>query len=125
MITRIQRIKRKVLGYLSFSTALFVFQACYGPPQDMNDDTYIQGYVKSQKSNLPIPGIKVSVDASTYSVLTDENGFFELYSPVTDNYKILFEDIDDQENGKFLGKDTLLEGSDSEYYLNEVLLEEI
>ncbi len=32
MKTRFQKIERKLFGFLSFSAALFVFQACYGAP---------------------------------------------------------------------------------------------
>ena len=123
MMTKRQKIKRKILGFLSLSTALFVFQACYGPPQDMNDDVYIQGVVKSKKTNAPIPGIKVSVE-DNQSVVTDENGFFELYAIVNGSYNLICTDIDDQDNGQYSEKDTLLDNTESEYYV-EVLMDEI
>ena len=122
-MTRKQKIKRKVFGFLSLSAALFVFQACYGTHQDMYDDVYIQGVVKSKKTNEPIAGIKVSVE-DNQSVLTDENGAFELYTMVNDSYQIICEDIDDQDNGQYLEKDTILDSTESEYYI-EVLMDEI
>jgi putative lipoprotein (rSAM/lipoprotein system) len=99
---------RKIIGGLSFASALFVFQACYGTPQDFGLDFLIEGQVKSKNSGLPIKGIKVSVADNMQYELTDENGQFSFYTEMMDNMKILFEDIDSTQNGLYANKDTVL-----------------
>jgi hypothetical protein len=99
---------RRIIGGLSFGSALFVFQACYGTPMDMGMDELIEGQVKSKTSELPIKGIKVSVVDNTQYVLTDGNGRFGFYALMTENMKIRFEDIDSTQNGLYNNKDTIL-----------------
>ena len=103
-----RKILRRIFGALSFSTALFVFQACYGTPGDFGADVYIQGFVKSKTTNLPIPGIKVSITNQPQYEITDNTGKFKIYTTRENNYYIKFEDIDDVKNGAFLPKDTIL-----------------
>jgi hypothetical protein len=38
-----RNLLRRVLGSLSLTTAAFIFQACYGTPQDFGLDVYISG----------------------------------------------------------------------------------
>ncbi len=99
---------RRIIGGLSFTSALFVFQACYGTPQDMDMDVLIKGHVKSKNSGLPIEGIKVSVDGSMAYDVTNYIGLFSFYTERVDNMKIKFEDVDSTENGLYLNKDTIL-----------------
>ena len=49
---------RRIIGGISFTSALFVFQACYGTPQDFGFDLFIEGQVKSASTGLPVKGIK-------------------------------------------------------------------
>ena len=58
---------RRIVGGLSFTSALFVFQACYGTPQDFGLDILLEGQVKSKSTGLPIQGIKVSVEINIQS----------------------------------------------------------
>ena len=76
---------RNLVGGLSFTTALFVFQACYGTPQDFGLDVFVEGKVVSGTTGKPIQGIKVSA-ASLQHTVTDE--------VESDNLQIRFEDID-------------------------------
>jgi len=99
---------RRIIGGLSFTSALFVFQACYGSPQDFGYDILIEGHVKSKTTDLPIEGIKVSVENSMAHDVTNYLGIFSFYNEITDNMKIMFEDIDSTENGLYLSKDTIL-----------------
>jgi putative lipoprotein (rSAM/lipoprotein system) len=115
--------KRKLLGGLSLTSALFIFQACYGTPQDMGLDIYIQGRVRSEKTNLPVKGIKISVADKLQYQVTDENGNFSFYTETADIYNIKIEDIDNSQNGSFTGKDTLVTMTDNRVYL-DILLEE-
>jgi len=115
---------RKAISGLSFTSALFIFQACYGSPQDFGLDMLIEGQVKSKTSGLPIKGVKVSVDRTGQYVLTDSDGNFSFYTENLENIKVKFEDIDDTENGLFENMDTIVDNSDKKVFL-EVELNEI
>jgi hypothetical protein len=114
---------KKLIGGLSFTTALFVFQACYGTPQDLGADVYIQGLVKSKKTGQPIKGIKVSVADNPQYQYTSEDGSFSFYTETAENCIIKFEDIDSNQNGAFFDKDTTLTNLTDQIYLN-ILLQE-
>jgi hypothetical protein len=114
---------RKILGGLSLTTAAFVFQACYGTPQDFGADVFIQGLVKSKKTEKPIKGIKISVANFPQYQYTDDEGKFSFYTERTDSCKIKFEDIDLIQNGAFIDKDTILKNIAEHIYL-DILLEE-
>jgi len=113
-----RRILRKVYGALSLSSALFVFQACYGTPPDMGMDVYIQGFVKSKTTNQPITGIKVSIENYPQYEVTDSEGKFKIYTSRDSVYKIKFEDVDFSQNGAFLPKDTIVKIIDESTFLN-------
>jgi hypothetical protein len=114
---------RKLIGGLSFTTALFVFQACYGTPQDFGLDVNIEGLVKSKKTGEPIKGIKVSIADNPQYQYTNEDGSFSLYTETAETCKIKFEDIDSNQNGAFIDKDTILKNIVDRIHLN-ILLEE-
>lgn len=114
---------KKLIGGLSFTTAMFVFQACYGTPQDFGSDVYISGLVKSKKSGQPIKGIKVSVADNPQYQYTGEDGSFSFYTEIAESCKIKFEDIDSDQNGVFNNKDTTLTNLAELIYL-DILLEE-
>jgi hypothetical protein len=113
--------RRKLLGGLSLTSALFIFQACYGTPQDFGLDIFIEGQVKSHTTGKPIQGIKVSVEEKMQYEYTNEEGRFSLYTELADYYKIKFEDIDAIQNGLFINKDTLLSAINKRVYLDIVL----
>ena len=113
-----RKILRKIYGALSLSSALFIFQACYGTPKDFGYDVSIQGSVKSKTTNQPISGIKVSIDNQPQYEVTDNIGKFKIYTSSASEYKIKFEDIDSIKNGSFLPKDTVLKIVDESTYLN-------
>lgn len=114
---------RTLVGGLSFTSAMFVFQACYGTPQDFYVDVLIEGQVKSAKTNSPIKGILVTAVDNQNSQLTDENGNFSFYTYGTDTLKLRFDDIDAAQNGSFKSKDTLISNPEEKIVL-EILLEE-
>lgn len=103
-----RKILRRIYGALSLSSALFVFQACYGTPKDMGSDVYIQGLVKSKTTNQPIPGIKVSILNQPQYELTDLAGTFKIYIAREDVYTVKFEDIGSNQSVMFLPKDTVI-----------------
>ena len=47
-------LKRKLIGGLCLTSIAFVFQACYGTPQDFGSDLLIEGEVKAKSTGLPI-----------------------------------------------------------------------
>jgi len=113
---------RKIIGGLSFTTALFVFQACYGSVQDFGVDCHVAGKVRSKTTGSLLKGIKVSVADDIQYELTDESGRFTLYTAKLDKIKITFEDIDGPDNGLYSKKDTIVNGTGDSVYL-EVSLE--
>jgi len=84
----------------------------------MGLDIFIEGQVKSEKTNKPVKGIKVSVEDKLQYQYTDESGKFSFYTETASSYKIKFEDIDSDQNGIFVEKDTLLTKIDKTIYLN-------
>ena len=112
---------RKIIGGLSFTSAMFIFQACYGTPQDFEYDLLIEGKVKAQSTGLPIKGIRVSVPGEGQNLLTDDAGNFSFYTFKKDSISLRFEDADDAQNGSFAAKDTVLKEFDGEIFLNVTL----
>jgi hypothetical protein len=113
----------KIIGGLSFTSALFIFQACYGTPQDFGLDLLIEGQVKSRSSGLPVKGIKVSVADNMQYDLTDEEGMFSFYTEMVDGLTLQFQDIDSTQNGLYFDKDTVLTDLSENVYL-DIALEE-
>lgn len=108
-IVRLKRnLLRNLIGVFSFSTALFVFQACYGTPQDFGQDILIEGKVISKSTGSPIEGIQISVADNTQTVSSDRNGNFSFYTSTADSYKLIFTDLDPAKNGSFASTDTIL-----------------
>lgn len=113
---------RNIIGGCSFASALFVFQACYGTPQDFGMDLLVQGQVKSKTTGLPIKGIKVSALENIQYDTTDEKGTFSFYTEKLEKITIRFEDIDAGQNGSFVTKDSLLTNISEKVYLDIVLI---
>ena len=99
---------RTIIGGLSFTSALFVFQACYGTGPDYGLDINIKGQVKSKSSGVVIEGIKVSVADNQQFEMTDKDGKFSFYTEWRDVVSLQFEDVDSTMNGLYASKDTVL-----------------
>ena len=112
-----------LIGGLSFTTALFVFQACYGMPQDWQDDVFIQGKVISSTTSLPVKGIKVESELYEHYGITNSQGEFGFYTPWVESLKLTIEDTDPETDGSYLSKDTVLITPEQEVFLN-ISLEE-
>jgi len=110
--------KRKLLTILSFSTALFIFQACYGTPQDFENDIYISGKVTSSLSDEPISGIKILIEKTNQFLYSNSDGSFEIYTPIDSVYKLVFEDIDGEDNGSYNPSEIILQPDVAEQYLD-------
>ena len=115
---------RKIIKGFSLTGAMFVFQACYGPPQDYLYDLYLQGHVKSKTTGLPIKGIKISVKDNMQYEITDEEGKFAFYTEWQDSVTVQIEDIDGIDNGSYFAKDTILTGLVDNAVHIEIALEE-
>jgi len=123
MINMKRNVIRKIVGGLSLTSAMFVFQACYGTPQDFGLDLLIEGQVKSKTSGLPIKGIKVSVADNMQYEMTDEEGKFSFYTEMLEGLTLQFQDIDSTQNGSYINKDTVLTDLNENIYLDIVLEE--
>lgn len=115
--------RRGIIGGLGFSSALFIFQACYGMPQDFHSEIRFSGLVKSKKTGTPIKGIHVSIKELGMDDITNDEGEFMLFTELIDRATLQFEDADSSENGVFIRKDTLIIEPAEELYL-EIELEE-
>jgi hypothetical protein len=115
---------RGIIGGLSFTSALFIFQACYGMPQDMMPDVLVSGKVTSKTTGLPIKGIKVSLDGQDQYVSTTSMGEFSLYTLLMEQMVLRFEDVDAMANGTYASRDTLLTDVGHEVYVEMALDEE-
>ena len=111
-----RKILRWIFKTISLTSVAFVFQACYGTPDDYYyyEDVEIRGLVKSKTTNQPIEGIQVSVDTaySFHQVVTNVYGGFSIFVPQNSTYTLRFTDIDFAENGEFLTKDTVVNRND-------------
>jgi hypothetical protein len=113
-----RKILRKVYGALSLTSALFVFQACYGTYRDVGMDVRIQGVVKSKTTGNTIAGIKVSLENHPQYDFTQSNGEFSIYTSRDSVYNLKFEDVDSTQNGKFSTKDTVIRIIDGSTFVN-------
>ena len=102
---------KKLLGGLCLSSVAFVFQACYGTPQDFGEDLFVQGKVTDKTTGLPIKGIKVSVVDRMQYLYTNEEGDFAFYPMRADSTEVRFEDVDSIENGSYASKEIVLSDS--------------
>ena len=118
-----RNVIRKIVGGLSFTSAMFVFQACYGTPQDFGLDLFIEGQVKSKTTGLPIKGIKVSVADIMQYQITNEEGKFSFYTEMLEGLTLQFQDIDSIQNGLYHARDTVLTGLSPKVSL-DITLEE-
>lgn len=113
--------RRRIFRGLSLTTAAFIFQACYGAPQDRNPDYFLEGVVKSKTTNQPIQGIKVIINSGQQFCMTDSVGYFSAYVEMQNSIMLGFRDVDSTGNGYYADKDTSAVVSGGEFF--SVLLE--
>ncbi len=111
-------VLRRIAGTFSFVTALFVFQACYGTPQDLGLDVLIEGKVVSSATGNPLPGIRVSPQGLGQYQFTNAEGSFSMYTLASYKLTIRFEDVDGEANGRFAARDTLIDKPGERVYLS-------
>lgn len=132
MTKKIAKIKRSALRNIfaafSFTTALFVFQACYGVPQDWVNELVIEGTVRAEKSGLPINNIELqlTINNGDHKVYTDSTGVFIMYTLKQEQLAFSIKDIDEELNGRYAPKDTILiPAQDSNHISIDILLNEL
>ncbi len=122
-------LKRSFLkGFLtifSLSATAFIFQACYGTPNDFLDDACFEGFVSTSDTNEPIPGIQVEIKGLDRVDTTNADGSYVLFAPLDSAYTLVFKDIDSSANGKFLQKEISIRNDYRSCYLNNVILESL
>ena len=101
----------------SLTTALFVFQACYGMPQDLKrdmvDEAPMSFTIVSALDGSPIQGIRISGrssssdHASSYLGTSNENGSCRVYLPYRQDVDGPIVAFDDPQ-GRYQVKDTSL-----------------
>lgn len=113
--------KRKLIEGLSLTSMLFIFQACYGTPQDFTEDVFIRGIVKSGTTGNAIKGIKVSVIDFQQHCYSDDAGEFSFYTAFNTSIGLRFEDIDSTQNGAFYARDTILKNPIDQVFISMTL----
>jgi hypothetical protein len=95
----------------------------YGPPYE-NELFSISGNVYAKGTDIPVSGIKVSVQGSSIHDYIGNNGYFQLYVPMQNSYTLIFEDFDGSENGSWKTHQIIVNrGNDYSTYLT-IYLEE-
>ena len=83
---------KHLIGGVSLTTTMFIFQACYGTPNtEIEPDAFIHGIVTSEKGEA-LPGIRVSSPSSNQWDITDENGEYKLFTIKNSCYNLTFQD---------------------------------
>jgi len=83
---KIYKWLRGLMKASALTTVMFIMQACYGVPKDIEDSVEIQisGYVTDKANGQPLSGIHLHVfHADGWSGchdfgISDENGYFEM-----------------------------------------------
>ncbi|MDY0016144.1 MAG: carboxypeptidase-like regulatory domain-containing protein [Bacteroidales bacterium] len=129
-VEKLKEKKRKLIraffGFFSFSAVMFVFQACYGMPEDYGLDVFIEGNVISKVDNQPIQGIKVSVEGNSHNYgITDSAGHYSFYNQIAQQYTLKFMDADSLAHGAYKSLDTtIVTSADIKKIVLNVALEE-
>ena len=77
---------RELMKASALTTVMFIMQACYGTPKDLDDivEIHISGYVTDKVTGRPLEGVKLRAyhsdgyDGCNDFDNTDENGYFNL-----------------------------------------------
>ncbi len=111
-----------LVGVLSCSSGNPEAPPTYGPP---SAGLYVWGITKSASDSNSIAGIEVKLTStdSLHEYLadtTDSSGYYDLnmgaeYYPWPDSVRLVATDIDGDQNGSFLSRDTLLSLASLEY----------
>ena len=133
-----RKLLRAIFGSISVTAVAFAFQACYGMESDEYSDIKFKGTVLSKTTNLPIKGIKVTINEGRNHEFTNENGEFEFFASVPqynylidktrytpDSVRVNFFDIDGIENGYFADTTIIINALHKDEVVFNVKLTEI
>lgn len=95
-----RKFLKRVFSFFGITSALFIFQACYGAPQDLDAPNEISGTVFNDGTNQRVAGIRVINTTEQDTCITDSSGSFSI-SCVDPNSVLRFEDADGTQNGLF------------------------
>jgi hypothetical protein len=111
-----RKIYYNILKLMGLCSACFLFEACYGSPQNETPPDYkmnIKGIVKSADSLKPLRDIKIAISNSGNSgnvnTSTSANGLYTYNTVINDtklNWTVKASDVDDSLNGSFIEKET-------------------
>lgn len=102
-----RKLLKRVFSFFGITSALFIFQACYGAPQDMDAPDEMSGRVFNDATSQPIAGIRVINTTDHDTDITDATGKYSIYC-VSPNSVIRFEDADGNQNGLYDPLDSVL-----------------
>ncbi len=112
-----QRNKLTVLFAAAISLILYITAStgCISAPRGTYSSVDISGYVRTESDSIPLPGVLVLVDPpGSPNTYTDTNGFYEYHwthsgglGPPLE-FLVTVVDVDGENNGVFIAKDTLL-----------------
>ena len=107
-------------AFIAGILSLIGFTSCgdspveYGTP---HAKFIVNGKVTSSETHAPIKNIQVTMQGDT--TLTDENGNFTVLDdsgfPTNQTYAIRFQDVDNELNGSYEDRDTIVEFVDPEF----------
>jgi hypothetical protein len=120
---RCRKVLRTVSRGIGVSVVSLIIQACYGilPPDEpsaaygmpapaygMPPETSISisGKVVAKETGKPIFGIEVSIEDTEHCKRTHEDGYFDFWIPIQDEYKLKIKDIDGPYNGGLFKEQT-------------------
>jgi putative lipoprotein (rSAM/lipoprotein system) len=131
-----RKLLRMVYRGLGVTAVSFSLQACnflfsaeygmpamYGPGPDPYMDVIIQGVVHDKKTCNPIPDIRVSVKDLDTHFYTGKDGYFYIYVPEQESYKLKFENVAGAKNGSYQIKKMKISLADARQGLGAIHLE--
>ena len=130
IIIKLRTLLRKVLVSLGVVIAPYAAHAGYSMADRGPANTPINGTVRSLDTGDPIVGIRVyawgsGIRSLGYETKTDVNGNFHLLVPEVEEYILYIDDLDEELNGGFFGKnEKRFEYSDIKDNLDILLKEE-
>lgn len=107
-----QQLIRFLFGSFSATALMFVFQACYGMPQNPvppDEDVVIMGTITDMATGQPVEGLSVIIPELGIDATTDSTGVF--CSNVNgaehpNQVQLLVNDVDGTENDRYETLDT-------------------
>jgi hypothetical protein len=107
-----QQLIRFLFGSFSATALMFVFQACYGMPQNRmspDEDIIIMATITDMETGQPVEGLAVNFPDLELEATTDSAGVFCVSVDGAEHpnqVQLLVNDVDGTENGRYETLDT-------------------